>query len=157
MENIRPRSRSSTRAGKRPHRRVTPGSFSARPPKSPAIQISSIQPEATVVEPEYDSLFYVDVEFQDAKGGSWYEARALLDGGSQGSCIDNKVSESCLSSHVPKSLPTSMIMADGTFSTTGPVTLYKPVKLLICGNVELYDLDYTPLDHTIIFCSPLIC
>jgi len=137
---------------------VTPGSFSVGLPKSPATQISSLQPspqpEAAVIEPEYGSLFYVDVEFQDAEGGSWYEARALVDGGSQGSCIDNKVSESYLSSHVPKPIPTSMIMADGTFSTTGPITHYNPIKLCVGGNVEPYALDTTPLGHTILLGSP---
>ena len=137
---------------------MTPGSFSVGLPKSPATQISSLQPspqpEAAVVEPKYGSLFYVDVEFQDAEGGSWYEARALVDGGSQGSCIDNKVSESYLSSHVPKPIPTSMIMADGTFSTTGPITHYNPIKLCVGGNVEPYALDTTPLGHTILLGSP---
>src|SRR5213075_3033139 len=85
---------------------------------------------------------------------SWYEARALLDGGSQGSCIDNKVSESCLFSHVPKPIPTIMIMADGTFSTTGPITHYNPIKLCVGGNVEPYALDTTPLGHSILLGTP---
>src|SRR5213075_342584 len=74
--------------------------------------------------------------------------------GSQGSCIDNKVSESYLSSHVPKPIPTSMIMANGTFSTTGPITHYNPIKLCVGGNVEPYALDTTPLGHTILLGSP---
>ena len=126
-------------------------------------QISSSQPdtrpEATAdvtpsIEPEYDSLFYVDMEFQDANGGEWFKARALLDGGSQGSCINNKVSESCLVSHTPKPTPTSMIMADGNLSTTGPITHYDPIHLRISGNVEPYELDITLLSHTIILSAP---
>ena len=126
-------------------------------------QISSSQletkSEATTdvvppIEPEYDSLFYVDVEFQDANGGDWFEARALLDGGSQGSCINNKVSENYLVSHTLKPTPTSMIMADGNFSTAGPITHYDPIHLRIGGNVEPYGLDITPLSHTIILGAP---
>ena len=145
---------------------MTPRPSSGGSTQSPVTQISLSQPdtrpEATAdvtpsIKPEYDSLFYVDVEFQDANGGEWFEARALLDGGSQSSCINNKVSESCLVSHTLKPTPTSMIMADGNLSTTGPITHYDPIHLCIGGNVELYGLDITPLSHTIILSAPWLC
>ena len=131
--------------------------------QSSVTQVSSSQldtrSEATTdvalsIESEYNSLFYVDVEFQDVNGGDWFEARALLDEGSQGSCINNKVSESYLVSHTPKPTPTSMIMMDGNFSTTGPIMHYDLIHLCIGGNVKPYGLDITPLSHAIILSAP---
>jgi len=49
---------------------------------------------ATVlVQLEYDNLFYIDVEFKDAKEDMWFETRALVDCGSQGSSINEKESQ----------------------------------------------------------------
>ena len=81
------------------------------------------------VQPEYEHLFYLDVEFKDSKGGTWYETRALVDCGSQGSCINEKESKNYLTSHTSKHSPTKMIMADGSFSLAGPITHYDPVQL----------------------------
>jgi hypothetical protein len=107
-----------------------------------------------LVQPEYDSLFYIDVEFQDESGGEWYETRALLDCGSQGSCVNEKISEHYLSSHTLKATPTGMIMADGSSSAAGPITHYDPIRLRIGGNEEPYGLDIAPLSHEIILGAP---
>ena len=77
-----------------------------------------------LVQPEYDHLFYIDVEFKDTKEGTWFETRALVDCGSQGSCINEKESQTYLTSHTSKPTPTKMIMADGNFSSAGPITHY---------------------------------
>src|SRR5215471_16640109 len=162
VEKRRRRSHDRTNncGGKRPGRRVTPRPSSGGPPQPSTTKIAPPQSNASPriptkrAEPEYDSLFYVDVEFQDERGGKWYETRALLDGGSQGSCINTKVSSNYLTSHTPKSTPTSMIMADGNVSTQGPITHYNPVNLRIGGSTEEYGLDITSLSHNILLGSP---
>jgi hypothetical protein len=107
-----------------------------------------------LVQPKYDSLFYIDVEFQDENGGEWYETRALLDCGSQGSCVNEKISKNYLNSHTLKASPTGMIMADGNFSASGPITHYDPIRLRIGDNEEPYGLDIAPLSHEIILGAP---
>ena len=107
-----------------------------------------------LVQPEYDNLFYIDVEFKDAKEDTWFETRALVDCESQGSCINEKESQNYLTSHTPKPNPTKMIMADSNFSSAGPITHYDPIQLCIGGSEEPYALDVAPLSHEIILETP---
>ena len=79
------------------------------------------------VLPEYNRLFYIDMEFQDAREALWFETKALVDCGSQGSCINEKESQTYLTSHILKPAPTKMIMADGNISSAGPITHYDPI------------------------------
>ena len=60
------------------------------PITSPEVKNNTL---ATVlVQLEYDNLFYIDVEFKDAKEDVWFETRVLVDCESQGSCINEKES-----------------------------------------------------------------
>jgi len=149
----------SSRDGKRRCRRVTLGpssgertQFPTMPTMPPVIKDSAVM--TVLVQPEYDKLFYIDVEFKDTKEDTWFETRALVDCGSQGSCINEKESQNYLTSHTSKPNPMKMIMADGNFSSTGPITHYDPVQLCIGGNEEPYALDVTPLSHEIILGAP---
>lgn len=109
-----------------------------------------------IAEPEYDSLFYVDIEFRDANTEEWYEARAMIDCGSQGSVANDNVSKAYLPTQLSKPTPTSMIMADGSSSSTGPITSYNPISLCIGGNEESYGLDIAPMSpsHDFLLGSP---
>jgi hypothetical protein len=130
---------------------VTKGPLSGEHTRPPLIHVTTTE---NLVQPEYDSLFYIDVEFQDESGGEWYGTRALLDCGSQGSCINERISKTYLNSHTLKASPTGMIMADGSSSAAGPITHYDPIRLRIGGNEEPYGLDIAPLSHEIILGAP---
>ena len=94
------------------------------------------------------------MEFKDTKEDTWFETRALVDCGSQGSCINEKESQNYLTSHTSKPNPTKMIMADGNFSSAGLIMYYDPVQLRIGGSEEPYALDIAPLSHEIILGAP---
>jgi hypothetical protein len=65
---------------------VTPG---------PSLAAITTLPKASTVEeepePEYSLLHYMDVEVKDGKG-EFMTRRALVDGGSQGNCIQREFS-----------------------------------------------------------------
>jgi len=94
------------------------------------------------------------VEFKDVKEDTWFEIGALVDCGSQGSCINQKESQNYLTSHIPKLNPTKMIMADGNFSSAGLIMHCDPVQLRISGSEEPYALDVAPPSHEIILGAP---
>jgi len=126
---------------KRRRRRVTLGPSSGERTQFPTKPITPLEVRNNVLvtvltQPEYDNLFYIDVEFKDAKEDTWFETRALMDCGSQGSCINQKESQNYLTSHIPKLNPMKMIMADSNFSSVGPITHYDPVQLRIGGSEE---------------------
>jgi hypothetical protein len=84
------------------------------PPKPPEVE--------EILEPEYARLQYTDVDVWDGK--RFTTQRALVDGGSQGNCIQKKLFKDAPTTHNLKSSPTTMIMADGNCSPTGPITHY---------------------------------
>ena len=138
---------------------MTPGPSSGERAQFPTVPVTPLEVKnnaftTILAQPEYDNLFYIDVEFKDVKEDTWFETRALVDSESQGSCINEKEYQNYLTSHTPKPNPTKMIMADGNFSSTGPIMHYDPVQLRIGGSKEPYALDVAPLSHEIILRAP---
>ena len=104
--------------------------------------------------PEYAPLYYVDVEVKEQDGKEVMKVRGLLDSGSQGSCVNRELSTEVLTDHRVKPAPTTMIMADGYESPSGPIIHYNPVTLRIAGGEEQVALDAASLSHPIILGMP---
>lgn len=88
---------------------MTPGPSSAAaitPSESPMLEKEP--------EPEYARLHYMDVDVK--KGEGWTTTRGLVDGGSQGNCIQEEFSRIVPTTRKLKTSPTTMIMADGNQS-----------------------------------------
>jgi hypothetical protein len=96
----------------------------------------------------------VDVEVKEQDGQEFMKVRGLLDSGSQGSCVNRELSTEVLTDHRVKPAPTTMIMADGNESPSGPITHYNPVTLHIAGGEERVALDTAALSHLIILGMP---
>ena len=121
------------------------------------LEVKSNATTTVLIQPEYDHLFYIDMEFKDTKEDIWFETRVLVDCRSQGSCINEKESQTYLTLYNSKPTPTKMIMADGNFSSAGPITHYDPIQLRISGREEPYALDVIPLSYKIILGAPWLC
>jgi hypothetical protein len=113
------------------------------PPESPMLEGP---------EPEYARLHYLDVDVQDGKG--WTTRRGLVDGGSQGNCIQKELSRIVQTNHTLKTSPITMIMADGNKSPAGPITHHDLTTVRIAGNEEQLALDVTALSHPLLIGMP---
>jgi hypothetical protein len=133
--------------GKRQCPRVTLGPSSAAtvmPPKPPEVE--------ETLEPEYARLQYTNVDVWDGK--RFMTQRALVDGGSQGNCIQEELSKDAPATHKLKSSPTTMIMADGNHSSAGPIIHFDARTVRIAGHIEQLALDIAPLSHLLILGMP---
>ena len=127
---------------------MTPGPSLATTPL-PDMTLKPTEPT-----PRYSPLHYVDVEVKEQDGQEFMKVRGLLDSGSQGSCVNRELSTEVLTDHRVKPAPTTMIMADGNESPSGPITHYNPVTLRIAGGEERVALDTAALSHPIILGMP---
>ena len=127
---------------------MTPGPSLATTP----LPDTTLKP--TEPTPRYAPLHYVDVEVKEQDGQEFMKVRGLLDSGSQGSCVNRELSTEVLTDHRVKPAPTTMIMADGNESPSGPITHYNPVTLRIAGGEERVALDTAALSHPIILGMP---
>jgi hypothetical protein len=125
---------------------VTSGPSSAAtltPPEFPAL----------INEPKYAPLQYIEMEMK--VNGKFKKHRGLVDGGSQSNRIQRDFSQNHVpTTQKPKSLPTTMIMADGNKSHTGPVTHYNDTTVRIAGHEEKLALDVTSLSHPLLLGMP---
>jgi hypothetical protein len=80
--------------------------------------------------------------------------RGLVDGGSQGNCIQREFSQDVQTTHKLKTSPTTMIMADGNQSPAGPITHYDLTTICTAVHEEQLALDVTSLSHPLIIGMP---
>jgi hypothetical protein len=111
------------------------------------------KPTLTKPEPEYRPLLYMKAEMKDENGKDWTSVMGLLDSGSQGSCVNQRLSHKVLTNPELKSNPVTMIMADGNRSPSA-ITHYHLATIRIAGHEELIALDSAPLSHDLIFGMP---
>ena len=129
---------------------MTRGSSLAIAIKTPPITMTSKEG----LKPEYEPQHYIDMYVKDQDGGNLVSTRGMLDSGSQGSCVNRNFSHDVLTKHHLKPIPTTVIMADGNNSRTGPITHYNRVTARIAGHEEQLALDTTSLSHPIILGMP---
>jgi hypothetical protein len=104
-------------------------------------------------EPEYQPLLYLQAEIKDVDGDGWTLVMGLLDSGSQGSCVNKRLSQNALTHPIQKPNPVTMIMTDGNRSPSA-ITHYHLVTIRVAGSEELMALDSAPLSHDLIFGIP---
>jgi hypothetical protein len=90
---------------------------------------------------------------RDVGGEDWTTVMGLLDSGSQGSCVNKRLSHSALTNPKLKSDPVTMIMADGNRSPSA-ITHYHDVVVRVAGSEERMALDSSSLSHDLIFGIP---
>ena len=78
----------------------------------------------------------------------------LLDSSSQGSYINKVYSHSILLDHNLKAIPITIVMADGSHSSAGPITHFDTISTHITGHKEQLALDIMSLIYSIILGMP---